>query len=459
MDDDDDENPEDEEPDDEEETEEEDPYTQVASSEFGADDKAKKESSKSESSSSALTRKDGSDGPLATSMDWGGALGKLRKRFEDVETGKAGKPSQALFRLMSAESPNQSIGSFISKADPQVVRAMSGAVGSLLGGLSSPQSGVEILVKSTADRIGALCFQLQMTGYMFRNAEYVMALKKLMKLRGTATLQDYKDAFERLDANGSGYIEAKEIAELLDDVYEGKTPAYEITSFIQFFDQNNDGKVSWDEFEQGLGAALASQSVTKSKLRNLLPQSGDGGDDEEDDDDDDAAVPDFGEPQVSGKIKIEMEGGKVVEVDAAEYIQNLKEEARALKDAIAQRKGGGFQQQSSGANTPPGFLAQSQQQQALGDEFGNITEYIASRQGDVKSLTEGISPEVVETMKMLVDFVLEGGDSGKGKDVPKEEMEMEIPGSALQQLALWQLVLGYKLREAEAKGEYLKLLE
>jgi len=29
----------------------------------------------------------------------------------------------------------------------------------------------------------------------------------------------------------------------------------------------------------------------------------------------------------------------------------------------------------------------------------------------------------------------------------------------LQQLALWQLVLGYKLREAEAKGDYLKLLE
>ena len=36
---------------------------------------------------------------------------------------------------------------------------------------------------------------------------------------------------------------------------------------------------------------------------------------------------------------------------------------------------------------------------------------------------------------------------------------MEIPGAALQQLALWQLVLGYKLREAEAKGEYMRLLD
>jgi len=36
---------------------------------------------------------------------------------------------------------------------------------------------------------------------------------------------------------------------------------------------------------------------------------------------------------------------------------------------------------------------------------------------------------------------------------------MEIPGAALQQLALWQLVVGYKLREAEATGDYKKMLE
>ena len=93
----------------------------------------------------------------------------------------------------------------------------------------------------------------------------------------------------------------------------------------------------------------------------------------------------------------------------------------------------------------------------------DIASYINSRQGDVKSLTEGISPEVMETMKKLVDFVLEGGDSGKAKkglsEAEKAEMEMEIPGSALQQLALWQLVLGYRLREEEAKGDYVKLLK
>jgi hypothetical protein len=75
-----------------------------------------------------------------------------------------------------------------------------------------------------------------------------------------------------------------------------------------------------------------------------------------------------------------------------------------------------------------------------------------------------MSEEVVDTMKQLVDFVLEGADSKKAQrnkplDADKAQMEMELPGAALQQLALWQLVLGYRLREAEATGEYVRLLD
>lgn len=277
--------------------------------------------------------------------------------------------------------------------------------------------------------------------YMFRNVEYVIALKDLMKLRGSATLQDYKDAFDRLDRDKSGYIESSEAADLLDHVYDGKAPAFEIQTFIKFFDQNNDGKISWDEFERGLGAAMTAQKRNKSNT-NLLPY--------EIDDDDEIKL---SELEVSGAVQIELKGGKLVEFDAKEYIKNLKEEAQALKDAIYRAKGG--TPQSVGM---PDFRARPKSGSLI-DEFGGIASYIMRRQGDVKALTEGISPEVVETMKMLVNFVLEGGESGKGKHVPKEQIEMEIPGSALQQLALWQLVLGYRLREAEAKGDYLRLLE
>jgi Protein of unknown function (DUF760) len=133
----------------------------------------------------------------------------------------------------------------------------------------------------------------------------------------------------------------------------------------------------------------------------------------------------------------------------------LKSEAKSLKDALVREKGVGSQRSTGNSD----FMVRSNNPTSAMDDYGGIANYIASQQGDVKALTQGISPEIVETMKMLINFVLEGGDSGKGKNVPKDKMEMEIPGSALQQLALWQLVLGYRLREAEAKGDYLKLLE
>ena len=285
---------------------------------------------------------------------------------------------------------------------------------------------------------------------MFRNVEYVIALKNLMKLKGSATLQDYKNAFDRLDTDNSGYIESSEVARLLDDVYDGKAPEFEVQTFIKFFDKNNDGKISWDEFEKGLGVAMASSRQTNNAPLNLLPPQIDKDDDEEDDE---FILP---EPDVSGTVQIEFKNGKVVEVDAKEYIQNLKDEAKALKEALSRERG--IRSPRTGAGNSDAMLRQSNPSTPM-DDYGGIANYIASQQGDVKALTQGISPEIVDTMKMLINFVLEGGDSGKGKDVPKDKMEMEIPGSALQQLALWQLVLGYKLREAEAKGDYLKLLE
>ena len=147
-------------------------------------------------------------------------------------------------------------------------------------------------------------------------------------------------------------------------------------------------------------------------------------------------------------MEIELDGGKIIKVEAKEYIKSLKAEAEQLKAALRRETMG------SGP-VKNGIMGAAPQQS---EDFGGIAQYIASRQGDIKALTEGIQPEVVDTMKMLVDFVLEGG-GGSRKDVPKEDLMMELPSSALQQLALWQLVLGYRLREAEATGEYLKLLE
>ena len=160
----------------------------------------------------------------------------------------------------------------------------------------------------------------------------------------------------------------------------------------------------------------------------------------EDDDDEDEEDTEI-EATVAGTIEIELQDGSVVEVDADEYLSSLKNEANSLKQELQRLKSNGGEDSQvteflvGGGASPQG---------ARDDPFNGLAEYIASRQGDIQSLTEGISPEIVETMKMLVDYVLEGGESGKArkKGVRKEEMNMELPASALQQLALWQLILG-----------------
>lgn len=286
--------------------------------------------------------------------------------------------------------------------------------------------------------------------YMFRNAEYVLAIKDIMNLKGSKTVAEYKAAFDRLDADNSGFIETNEIEALLREVYQDDPPAFEIKAFMDFFDVNGDGKISWGEFEKGLGDMTQHDAAKAVAAGSLLPTM------DEHDDEDDEYVSGV-EPDISGTIELELKNGKTIEVCAKEYMTNLKKEANALKAALKEEK----QLPDAGRNMAAGgstIMPPSSE-----DMSGGIASYIASREGDLKSLTEGISPEVVDTMKQLVDFVLAGGDSKKGeRNRPPDEMaklEMELPGAALQQLALWQLVLGYRLREAEAKGDYVRLLD
>lgn len=432
--------------DDDEDDEDTDPYAQSAPSEFNEVGDGS-QSGQPSSLATALARQ--SRELNTTPLDWGGALTTLRDRVSDIESGKSTNPSTALFRTISRERPNEAIGRFVREANPEVVSAMTGAVGSLLGSLSNPSMGIETIVQASSEKLASLCFRLQMTGYLFRNVEYVMALKKLMNIRG-ATIEEYKAAFQRLDTDGSGYLERDEIEALLADVYEGKPPAFEINTFLQFFDSNNDGRVSWEEFEKGFGVVAKAGEAAMS---NNMPANGfslpGGVDDDEEDDL-------FGEPSISGTIKVELDDGKIIELDAQEYVNDLKQQAIELKRELAQEKGidpsvlGIPDEKNNNA-----FVNDAVPNQ---DSAGGIAGYIASLQGDVESLTKGISPEVVDAMKMLIDFVLEG-PAGGGKQAKDKKKEMELPGSALQQLALWQLVIGYRLRETEATGEWKKMLD
>jgi hypothetical protein len=150
----------DEEDDDDDDEEDISLYEQSASSEFTSSPSSI--NSSSSSSSSSITPS------FPKPTDWGGEYDLLRSRLTDSQSGNNG-PSRALFRSMTSESPNEAIMNFVEGASPEVVGAMSSAVQSLLGGLgysASGSKGIEVIVKANGERLGNLCFQLQMTGYM-----------------------------------------------------------------------------------------------------------------------------------------------------------------------------------------------------------------------------------------------------------------------------------------------------
>jgi len=165
--------------------------------------------------------------------------------------------------------------------------------------------------------------------------------------------------------------------------------------------------------------------------------------------------------RIQGTIEIEMEDGNIMQVDAQKYVNTLKAEAEMLKQRLGRGPTTKQPQQQGAASSQGG---------TENDEAARFNQYIASRQNDMKSLTKGMSPDILRTMKQLVDYVLDDKTPGKKNAKDSEEdldddgppprlrnhyAEMELPGAALQQLALWQMVLGYKLREEEAKGDYL----
>lgn len=430
--------------------EEDDEYVQNARSEFVEEEPRVIVASSLES---ALARASGNLDE--TNVDWGEALETLSKRKEDIESGKSDNPAYAIFRTIVRDRPNESIGKFVKEANPEIVASMSGAVSSLLGSLSNPTMGIETVVQASSEKLGQLCFQLMMTGYMFRNAEYVIALKNLMNIKADATLQEYEAAFKKLDKDGSGYLEWEEVDAMLAEVYEGKAPAFEVSTFMEFFDKNGDGRISWEEFEKGFGGMKKNVPSNEydpeavwGNLGKALPAS------KEDDDDEEEEYLNIGEPTVSGKIEVQLDDGRVIEVDAQEYIDDLKQQALELKRELAIEMGD--KNSAKDTNSNPLLGAQP------ANPSGSIARYIASLQGNIQPLTEGISPEVMEAMKMLINYVVEGPASDRGAATRGDDgkpIEMELPGSALQQLALWQLVNGYRLRETEATGDWRRMTD
>ena len=385
----------------------------------------------------------------------------LSSRIQKIQEqgGAVATPAQKLFELATEKPPQLVLREFFMTAPEEVSAAMRDAVVSLLGTLPPMQFDAQI--SSTADKLAAMMLQLQMTGYMLRNAEYVTTLRRLLNLQ-EHTQDDLKEAFDKLDLDGSGYIETAEVEELLTGLYGGKAPPdFEVKSFITFFDANKDGRVSCAAQIRGaqfaarnsprnsprtsrrnsgrhaLRNSLTPRPATRRSFEEFVAALGPAAERRPGVLGALAAAADDGAigPELSGQVTVEMDDGSTVEMDAAEYMAELKQEAQALRAELAKME-----------NVDAG-----------GEPGSSLTAYVSGLpKPQLQALTSGITEDVVGAMQMLVRYILPGSD-GKQRQLD-DTSPLTIEQEKLQQLCLYQLVLGYRLREAEAKGEAQKLI-
>ena len=63
------------------------------------------------------------------------------------------------------------------------------------------------------------------------------------------SIEEYEAAFKKLDKDGSGFITPDEVEDLLFETYGFPPIEEEVELFMKEFDLNEDGKVSWEEFQ------------------------------------------------------------------------------------------------------------------------------------------------------------------------------------------------------------------
>ncbi|KAL3786545.1 hypothetical protein HJC23_006795 [Cyclotella cryptica] len=127
--------------------------------------------------------------------------------------------------------------------------------------------------------------------------------------------------------------------------------------------------------------------------------------------------------------------GIEIEVDAENYMAELRTEVSRLRDELDAKK-------------------QEKEEEIRKD----LLLYIRTLPPkELKELTSTMSPEVLDAMKGLVTAVL-AGIGGKEEDgVPTgvgPNTVTEQSGEALAELCMWQLVVGFNLRELEVREEF-----
>jgi len=100
----------------------------------------------------------------------------------DKEAAALAKPANTFYKAIKAIPVQDLVSEFADSAPPDVQQAVRFTIAKLLGNMPSE---VAAITRVTSDRnIVSLMFSMQMTGYMFRNAEYRRSLSESLSADG-----------------------------------------------------------------------------------------------------------------------------------------------------------------------------------------------------------------------------------------------------------------------------------
>lgn len=238
------------------------------------------------------------------------------------------------FKMVEKLSPNEVLLKFATTAPKNVQEAAKTTIMNLLGSL--PNYALDAALVTTNSRLANLLYQMQMTGYMFKNAEYRMSLTKALK--GLPT--------------------------------------------------------------------LPPPSSIKTENSTLTPSS------------------DISKVLSSNTtVSVRTTTGENIEVEVSQLTDALSKEVANLRAELS--------------------LIKNSREKELKE---NLLTYVqALPEKELSKLTSDMSEEVIVTIRMLVDAMM--SRIGVNPEGPEVMIQQSI--GQLAQLCMWQMVLGYKLRELE----------
>eukprot|EP00956_Cyclotella_meneghiniana_P024127 scaffold48121_cov54-Cyclotella_meneghiniana.AAC.7 len=294
-----------------------------------------------------------------------------------ARSSSSNEKSNPYLNVVSRLTPSDLISRFTSTASPRVQDAVRTTILGLIGGL--PQMAFETKTIATGERLASLMFQLQMTGYMFKNAEYRMSLSQSLEnssssklLLPTDSKREWRDGVRKV----KGKIKVR-------------------------YGNNDDG--GGDPTTTTIAEDSTSEEVSNNTVSNL-------------------------------KTPLE------VQVDAETYMIELRREVARLREELEEKK--------------------LEKEEEIRKDLLLYIRTLPPR--ELKELTSTMSPEVLDAMKGLVTAVLAGiGDEDGNEDVMGIGLDTvtEQSGESLAELCMWQLVVGFNLRELEVREGFKSSLK